>query len=64
MATTLAPIHFKFVLLSIKRSETTAKPCYTGNTASNEYNARRMVFVRDYIMLFADRLPIQGAHHG
>ncbi|MCG9943463.1 MULTISPECIES: host cell division inhibitor Icd-like protein [Providencia] len=54
---------FKFLFLSIKRSDTTAKPCRIAVTASNEHDARLML-VRDYILSFAGRLPaIGGKHH-
>ncbi|HGW3882755.1 TPA: host cell division inhibitor Icd-like protein [Proteus mirabilis] len=58
------PTHtqFKFLFLSIKRSDTTAKPCRIAVTAPNEHDARLML-VRDYILSFAGRLPAQEAAH-
>ncbi|WOR93147.1 host cell division inhibitor Icd-like protein [Proteus mirabilis] len=58
------PTHtqFKFLFLSIKRSDTTAKPCRIAVTASNEHDARLML-VRDYILSFAGRLPAQEVAH-
>ncbi|HDT2998921.1 TPA: host cell division inhibitor Icd-like protein [Proteus mirabilis] len=58
------PIHtqFKFLFLSIKRSDTTAKPCRIAVTAPNEHDARLML-VRDYILSFAGRLPAQEVAH-
>ncbi|WP_340617383.1 host cell division inhibitor Icd-like protein [Xenorhabdus entomophaga] len=62
MMTIPTQTHFKFLFLSIKRSDLAAIPCHIETTAPNEYNAR-MMLVRDYILLFAGRLPVQGAHH-
>ncbi|EPT7245246.1 host cell division inhibitor Icd-like protein [Proteus mirabilis] len=58
------PTHtqFKFLFLSIKRSDTTAKPCRIAVTASNEHDARLML-VRDYILSFAGRLPVKEVAH-
>ncbi len=58
------PTHtqFKFLFLSIKRSDTTAKPCRIAVTAPNEHDARLML-VRDYILSFAGRLPAQEVAH-
>ncbi|OAS29390.1 hypothetical protein A6V32_16980 [Proteus mirabilis] len=58
------PTHtqFKFLFLSIKRSDTTAKPCRIAVTAQNEHDARLML-VRDYILSFAGRLPAQEVAH-
>ncbi|MEY0294179.1 host cell division inhibitor Icd-like protein [Providencia rettgeri] len=63
MMATPTQTQFKFLFLSIKRSDTTAKPCRIAVTASNEHDARLML-VRDYILSFAGRLPaIGGKHH-
>ena len=59
MMATLTQTQFKFLFLSIKRSDTTAKPCRIAVTASNEHDARLML-VRDYILAFAGRVPVQG----
>ena len=58
------PTHtqFKFLFLSIKRSDTTAKPCRITITAPNEHDARLML-VRDYILSFAGRLPVKEVAH-
>ncbi|MEX5861725.1 host cell division inhibitor Icd-like protein [Providencia hangzhouensis] len=53
---------FKFLFLSIKRSDTTAKPCRIAVTAPNE-NSARLMLVRDYILSFAGRLPAQEVAH-
>ena len=53
---------FKFLFLSIKRSDTTAKPCRITITAPNEHDARLML-VRDYILSFAGRLPVKEVAH-
>ncbi|WP_338234873.1 host cell division inhibitor Icd-like protein [Providencia rettgeri] len=63
MMATPTQTQFKFLFLSIKRSDTTAKPCRIAVTAPNEHDARLML-VRDYILSFAGRLPaIGGKHH-
>ncbi|MEY0054435.1 host cell division inhibitor Icd-like protein [Providencia rettgeri] len=53
---------FKFLFLSIKRSDTTAKPCRIAVTAPNE-NSARLMLVRDYMLIFAGRLPAQEVAH-
>ncbi|HID7744491.1 TPA: host cell division inhibitor Icd-like protein [Proteus mirabilis] len=53
---------FEFLFLSIKRSDTTAKPCRIAVTAPNEHDARLML-VRDYILSFAGRLPVKEVAH-
>ncbi|WP_272579639.1 host cell division inhibitor Icd-like protein [Providencia sp. PROV266] len=58
MMATPTQTQFKFLFLSVKRSDTTAKPCRIAVTASNEHDARLML-VRDYILSFAGRLPAQ-----
>ncbi|MEX9947489.1 host cell division inhibitor Icd-like protein [Providencia alcalifaciens] len=58
MMATPTQTQFKFLFLSIKRSDTTAKPSRIAVTASNEHDARLML-VRDYILSFAGRLPAQ-----
>ncbi|MEQ1969121.1 host cell division inhibitor Icd-like protein [Xenorhabdus nematophila] len=62
MATIPTQTHFKFVFLSIKRADATAKPFRIEATAPNEHSAR-MTLVRDYILLFAGRIPVQGVSH-
>lgn len=62
MMTTPTHTQFKFLFLSIKRSDTTAKPCRITITAPNEHDARLML-VRDYILSFAGRLPAQEVAH-
>ncbi|WP_262500069.1 host cell division inhibitor Icd-like protein [Photorhabdus heterorhabditis] len=59
MMTIPAPTHFKFVFLSIKRSDATAKPCRIEATAPHEHSARLMLAC-DYILLFAGRVSVQG----
>ncbi len=58
MMATPTQTQFKFLFLSVKRSDTTAKPCRIETTAPNEHEARLML-VRDYILLFAGRVPVQ-----
>ncbi len=62
MMATPTQTQFKFLFLSIKRSDTTAKPCRIAVTALNEHDARLML-VRDYILSFAGRLPVIGGKH-
>lgn len=59
MMATPTQTQFKLLFLSIKRSDTTAKPCRITITALNEHDARLML-VRDYILAFAGRVPVQG----
>ncbi|MEX9963931.1 host cell division inhibitor Icd-like protein, partial [Proteus mirabilis] len=54
MMATHTQTQFKFLFLSIKRSDTTAQPCRIAVTAPNEHDARLML-VRDYILSFAGR---------
>ncbi|WP_262416986.1 host cell division inhibitor Icd-like protein [Providencia rettgeri] len=56
MMATPTQTQFKFLFLSIKRSDTTAKPCRIAVTAPNE-NSARLMLVRDYMLIFAGRLP-------
>ncbi|EPI2104855.1 host cell division inhibitor Icd-like protein [Providencia rettgeri] len=58
MMATPTQTQFKFLFLSIKRSDTTAKPCRIAVTAPNE-NSARLMLVRDYMLIFAGRLPTQ-----
>ncbi|EPP7629115.1 host cell division inhibitor Icd-like protein [Providencia rettgeri] len=62
MMATPTQTQFKFLFLSIKRSDTTAKPCRIAVTAPNE-NSARLMLVRDYILSFAGRLPAQEVAH-
>ncbi|HGW5831500.1 TPA: host cell division inhibitor Icd-like protein [Proteus mirabilis] len=62
MMATPTQTQFKFLFLSIKRSDTTAKPCRIAVTAPNEHDARLML-VRDYILSFAGRLPAIGGNN-
>ncbi|PHM23361.1 host cell division inhibitor Icd-like protein [Xenorhabdus ehlersii] len=58
MMTIPTQTYFKFLFLSIKRSDTTAKPFRIAATAPDEHSAR-MMLVGDYILLFAGRIPVQ-----
>lgn len=62
MMATPTQTQIKFLFLSIKRSDTTAKPCRIAVTAPNEHDARLML-VRDYILSFAGRLPVKEVAH-
>lgn len=48
---------FKFLFLSVKRADTTAKPCRLEVTASNEHDAR-LSLSRDYVLSFAGQIPL------
>ncbi|MEQ5183256.1 host cell division inhibitor Icd-like protein [Providencia alcalifaciens] len=62
MMATPTQTQFKFLFLSIKRSDTTAKPCRIAVTAPNE-NSARLMLARDYMLIFAGRLPTQEVAH-
>ncbi|OTA17429.1 bacteriophage protein [Xenorhabdus beddingii] len=62
MATILTPTHFKFVFLSIRRADLDAAPSRIATIASDEHNARSVLF-RDFILFFAGRLPVQEVRH-
>lgn len=54
---------YRWLFLALNRSDYTAKPCRIVVTASNE-NSARLMLVRDYMLIFAGRLPaIGGKHH-
>lgn len=52
-----ARTQFKFLFLCVKRADITARPCRLEATAADERSARRM-FSRDFVLLFAGRLPV------
>ncbi len=51
------PTQIKFLFLSVKRADTTAKPCRLEVTASNEHDAR-LSLSRDYVLSFAGQIPL------
>ncbi|WP_419181577.1 host cell division inhibitor Icd-like protein [Providencia rettgeri] len=54
---------YRWLFLALNRSDYTAKPCRITVTAPNE-NSARLMLVRDYMLIFAGRLPaIGGKHH-
>ncbi len=54
---------YRWLFLALNRSDYTAKPCRIAVTAPNE-NSARLMLVRDYMLIFAGRLPaIGGKHH-
>lgn len=53
---------YRWLFLALNRSDYTAKPCRITITASNEHDARLML-VRDYMLIFAGRLPAQEVAH-
>jgi hypothetical protein len=58
MATTLTPLHpqFTFLFAAVRRAEVSAPICRLRTVAATERLARRQ-FARDYVLLFAGRLP-------
>lgn len=58
MATTLTPLHpqFTFLFAAVRRAEVNAPICRLRTVAATERAARRQ-FARDYVLLFAGRLP-------
>lgn len=53
---------FVFVFLAVRRADVHAIPHRETVVAPNERSARRAL-VRDYMLSFAGRLPVTGAHH-
>ena len=53
---------YRWLFLALNRSDYTAKPCRIAVTAPNE-NSARLMLVRDYMLIFAGRLPVQGVAH-
>ncbi len=49
---------YRWLFLALNRSDYTAKPCRITVTAPNE-NSARLMLVRDYMLIFAGRLPAQ-----
>lgn len=55
-----ARTQFKFLFLCVKRADITARPRRLEATAADERSARLM-FSRDFVLLFAGRLPVPAA---
>ncbi len=53
---------YRWLFLALNRSDYTAKPCRIAVTAPNE-NSARLMLVRDYMLIFAGRLPVQEVAH-
>ncbi len=53
---------YRWLFLALNRSDYTAKPCRIAVTAPNE-NSARLMLVRDYMLIFAGRLPTQEVAH-
>ncbi len=53
---------YRWLFLALNRSDYTAKPCRIAVTAPNE-NSARLMLVRDYMLIFAGRLPVIGGKH-
>ncbi|WP_237386111.1 host cell division inhibitor Icd-like protein [Xenorhabdus sp. Sc-CR9] len=62
MATIPTPTHFKFEFLSVKRADLSATPSRIEAIAPDEHGARSALS-RDFVLLFACRLPVQEVHH-
>ncbi|WP_115150149.1 host cell division inhibitor Icd-like protein [Plesiomonas shigelloides] len=68
MATTPTQPHpelpkFTFHFLAVRRADPCAKPHRTSVIAPNEREARQLL-ARDFVLLFAGRVPAQGVRHG
>lgn len=65
MVATPTPSHpeFTFHFLAVRRSDLNDTPHRETITAPDELTARRLL-VRDFVLLFAGRVPAQGVHHG
>lgn len=65
MATTPTQLHpeFTFHFLAVRRADPCAKPHRTSVIAPNEREARQLL-ARDFVLLFAGRVPAQGVRHG
>ncbi|KYT66952.1 Ash domain protein [Escherichia coli] len=64
MATTPTPLHpeFTFHFLAVRRSDLNDRPHRESVNAPDETTARRML-ARDFVLLFAGRVPAQGVSH-
>src|SRR5699024_12882265 len=64
MATTPTPLHpeFTFHFLAVRRSDLNDRPHRESVNAPDETTARRML-ARDFVLLFAGRVPSQGVRH-
>ncbi|HFD3266761.1 TPA: host cell division inhibitor Icd-like protein [Escherichia coli] len=64
MATTPTPLHpeFTFHFLAVRRSDLNDCPHRESVNAPDETTARRML-ARDFVLLFAGRVPFQGVRH-
>jgi len=58
MATTLTPLYpqFTFLFAAVRRAEVSAPVCRLRTVAATE-RAARSQFSRDYVLMFAGRLP-------
>ncbi|MCE9966901.1 host cell division inhibitor Icd-like protein [Lelliottia amnigena] len=63
MATTLTLSHpqFVFVFAAVRRADRKPRICMLRTVAGNEH-AARLSLVRDYVLLFAGRLPVTEVH--
>ena len=64
MATTLTASHLQYtwLFLAVSRADAQDKPHRESITAASEREARAALVGR-FILSFAGRLPVQGAHH-
>lgn len=65
MVATPTPSHpeFTFHFLAVRRSDLHDTPHRETVTAPDELTARRLL-ARDFVLLFAGRVPVQGVQHG
>ncbi|HBC7420909.1 TPA: host cell division inhibitor Icd-like protein [Serratia marcescens] len=65
MVATPTPSHpeFTFHFLAVRRSDLSDRPHRETITAPDELTARRHL-ARDFVLLFAGRIPAQGVQHG
>lgn len=53
---------FKFLFLAVNRANMSSLPHRETVTAPDELTARRLL-ARDFVLLFAGRIPVQEANH-
>ena len=61
MATVITATHleFTFIFAAVRRTDRAARPCMLRFAAKDERTARAN-FVRDYVLCFAGRVPVQA----
>jgi hypothetical protein len=56
---TIARPKFTFIFAAVRRTDRAARPCMLRFAAEDERTARAN-FVRDYVLCFAGRVPVQA----